>query len=574
MLLLSWLLLALSVHARDYKLCDTVLFKDGKFSLNSNEKILVCGSDKGGPGWKTVPLSQAEYQLKVYLQHAGYFSPSFERHGPQLWVWTGPRTEVDRLTVRGDSTGVLDPGRVRHVVGDPLTTEMLDNVTKWADVELRSNGYACPKVDVKAQAWDRTVVVTPQPGTKGFVRGITWEGRDGLNEKVLRRYAATEAGELYDSRKAQLTSNRLFNDGLYEMALTQAECHGDQVDLRVKTTVGKPRFIRFGFGGSTEEWPFMDVSYKNSRLDSNASMFYTLLHAGPRLQSLSAGSELFVFPFSPSVFWGPRFKVARKSERDFEELTAKTGADIGRYWDEFGLRWLARGGPTANYVDTVQGIGPQQSQYLNWEASVAAATHNYELYARDQYEGFTGRFDYHGQRDEIGSKLNVDRFEAYLKTLWNINRYTPPLFVLATRVSAVAVNANPVDLASKRELLPLEYRIFWGGDQNLRGFARQRLNNGGLGYLTGIYGGAELRLIEELPWRLQPFLLWDIARLGTRRWTSDEPLYQSWGYGLRWASPIGTLRGSAARGEISNGDTTTASYDTEWVYFLSFGQEF
>ena len=473
-----------------------------------------------------------------------------------------------------DTSGVLDADRVRHVEGYRLTSELLDNVTKWADFELKSNGYPCPKVEVKAQAWDRKVIVVTHAGNQARIGRLEWQGHDELNGNVISRYAATGPGQIYDIRRTQLTSSRLFSDGLFEMVLVQPECFGDVVDVKVKTSVGKPRLLRFGFGASTEEWPFMDVSYKNARLDNNASSYSLLLHASPRSQSINGGSELYVFSFLPSVFWGPRFKVGRRSESEFEEFSARGGADVGRYWDQLDSRWLIRGGPTLNYVDTVKGIGPSQSEYLNWEASVSGTSHVYELNVRDQYEGWTGRFDYHGQRSELGSKLNVDRYDGNFKFLWNYNGYTPPLLVLAGRLSAVAVNANPVDLTSTSERLPLEYRVFWGGDQNLRGFGRQNLHNNGLGYLTGLYGGFELRLIEELPYRLQPFALWDVARLGDRRWTLDEPLFTSWGGGMRWASPVGTLRGSAAKGEIENGDGSTVAYAREWVYFFSFGQEF
>jgi len=56
--------------------------------------------------------------------------------------------------------------------------------------------------------------------------------------------------------------------------------------------------------------------------------------------------------------------------------------------------------------------------------------------------------------------------------------------------------------------------------------------------------------------------------------TLDKPLFVSEGLGLRWASPFGTLRGSAARGMIWDGDDSTKEYPQEWVYFFSFGQEF
>jgi hypothetical protein len=560
--------------AGDYQLCDTVRIQDGRIRLNVNEKILVCGSPKGSPAWRSIPLTQAEYQLKVFFQRDGYFSPSFETHGDVLKVWKGPRTDVADLKVEEDGSKVLKANRVRKVEGYPLTSDMLDQVGKWANFELRSHGYACPKIDTRAEVWKRELIVHANPGPKGVIRRIEWEGHTGLDPSVLKRYAAIEPGQVYDVRKTQITTNRLFADGLFELAVTQADCVNDQVDLIVKTSVGKPRLLQFGFGASTEEFPFVDVAFRNSRLDNRASSFFMTLHGSPRLQIFNAGSELFVFPVMPRVFWGPRFKAARTVESDYEELSAKLGADLGRYWDRFDSRWLLRGGPTLNYIDTVTGLGPSETHFLSWEAALAAANHEYELFVREQYSGWTGKFEYRGQRDDIGANLNVDRYDGTLKVLWNIGAYSPPLFVLAMRFQGVAVDASPLDLRSRQDLLPLDYRIFWGGDQNLRGFSRQSLNNGGAGYLTGAYGGFELRLIEELPWRFQPFLLYDIARLGQRRWTTDQAVFSSKGFGLRWASPIGTLRGLAARGEIQNEDASTRAYPEEWVYFFSFGQEF
>lgn len=555
------------------RLCNQVVVKDGHIDLNVNEKILVCGSSKGGEAWKTVPLSQSEYHLKIFLQNRGYDRPSFERHGNEVWVWTGPRLEVKSFRVE-PPIDELDTGRKRKVIGQPLGTDVLDDVTHWADLELRSSGYACPKVDVKGQAWDRTILVTPQTGARATVRTLEWEGSDKLKPSVLQRYSAVKVGETYDVRKTQITTARLFADGLFETANIQARCDGDQADLTLKTSVGKPRLLTFGVGASTEELAFIDIGLRNSRLDDRASSFTALLHTSLRQQNLSVSSELYSLPFWPSIFWGPRFRTGREYERDYEVINAKTGADLGRHWDQFSARWLVRGGPTLNYVNTVTGVGPSETAYLSWEASLSGASHNYEFYLRDQNRGWTGRFDYRGQRSEIGSRINVDRFDLAGKYLWNINNFSPPLFVLATRVQGTVVNATALDLSTKRDLLPVDYRVYWGGDQNLRGFARQRLNNGGIGYLTGAYAGFELRLVEELPFHLQPFLLYDIARLGAKRLTLGEPMFTSWGFGLRWASPFGTLRGSAAKGEIERGDASTVAYQREWVYFLSFGQEF
>ncbi|NJL24096.1 MAG: BamA/TamA family outer membrane protein [Calothrix sp. SM1_5_4] len=168
----------------------------------------------------------------------------------------------------------------------------------------------------------------------------------------------------------------------------------------------------------------------------------------------------------------------------------------------------------------------------------------------------------------------MDLFEINGKNLWNFGGYSPPLLVLASRIQGIAVSANPVALSRDRNVLPTDYRVFMGGDENLRGFTRRGLNNSRLGYLSALYLGFELRLIGELPYRIEPFLLWDAARMGDRRFTLDPPLFTSEGLGVRWASPFGTLRGTAARGEIHQGDDSTREYSEEWVYFVSFGQEF
>ncbi len=557
----------------DQRICGNVILKEGSLSLSANEKILICGSPKGGEAWKSVPFTQAEYHLRVFLQNEGYPHPRFERHGDELWVWPGPRLRIRSFHINSD-VEVISTQTRRHVIGHPMSSNKLNEIQQWVETSLQSAGYPCAKVEVRAQAWNQHVVVNVKAGPRARIRRIDWDGRDGLDPRILQRYQAFRTGEVYDYRKSQLTMNRLFNDGLFETAHVTPVCEGDHVNLRLRTSVGKPRLVTFGIGASTEEFPFLDVGYRNARLDAMASSIHIGAHVSPRIQNLAVGSELYSFKNWPTLFWGPRFSAGRESEREFEVTQARTGVDLGRYWDAWDSRFHLRGGPTLNFVNTVKGIGPEEASFVSWEAALSAMSHVYEFNLREQYEGWTGRLEYRGQRDRLGSKLNVDRFDVKLKHLWNMGGFAPPLFVLASRAHAIGVNANPVDLRSDQELLPLDYRIFWGGDQNLRGFSRQRLNNGEIGFLTGAYAGFELRLVEEFPFHLQPFALFDVAQLGARRFTLDPPVYLSWGGGVRWASPIGTIRFSAAKGEIENIDETTLAYPKEWVYFFSFGQEF
>lgn len=557
----------------DTKLCDNVILKEGELKLSRNERVLVCGSNTGGEGWRDVPLPQAQYQIKILLQENGYLNPRFHREGDQLFVWSGPRAVFNKLEVYGGQ-GLVNAGHKRKVKGHGITPEKLDEITKWAETELRTQGFACPQVDVKAQAWDGRAVATLTPGQRQKVASIKRTGLESLDEDALLRYQAFEVGEVYDVRETQLTASRLLGGGLVQSAYFTTACRGEEVDLHLRASVGPPKLLRFGIGASTEEFPFADLSFTHARLDDRASSLTATLHGSPRLQSLTLGTELFIVPWSKQTFFGPRARVARKSEKYLEELQAKLGADLGRYWDQWNIRWRGRFGPTLNYVNTIQGKGPDDVSFLSWEGSMVAMNHEYEASQREQYSGWEASVDYRGHRKGIGSYINVDRYELDFKNLWNLGSYAPPLFVLGARVELIGVNSNEINPQLDRNLLPSEYRVFYGGDDNLRGFSRQSLNNQDLGYLTAAYAGFELRLIEELPWKLEPFLLYDIAKLGNSKLELDPAIYSSWGLGMRWASPFGTLRFSAARGEINNQDKRKQSYPEEWVVFFSFGQEF
>lgn len=558
---------------RSQKICDNIQLREGNISLTRNERLFVCGGDKGSPGWQEVPLPQAEYHLKVFFQQEGYLSPRFERNRDQLDVWAGPRQTITRFTLTG-ADGVLDAGKKRQVIGEPLKPAKLDEIEQWAKTELNSKGYACPKVTLTAQAWDGQVFTDLQTGPLQRVASITHVGLEAIDTEALARYQAFEIGHRYDVRETQLTVSRMLSDGLIQSAYFTTTCRDEFVDLKLNGSIGPPRLFRFEVGASTEELPFADVTFKNARVDDRASSYTAILHASPRLQSLTGTSQLYLLPWSKQTYLGPRFRLARESEQAYETLKAEIGADLGRFWDMWNVRFSGRVGPTLNYVETVQGLGPENVSYLSFDGSLSAMSHTYEISVRNQYEGWTANLNYRGQRDGLGSQLNVDRLDFNYKVLWNIGSFIPPLIVVGTRVSLSSIDSEQFNLGTGGDVLPVEYRIFYGGNDNLRGFGRKTLTNGDFGYVTAAYLGVEVRLVEELPYNVQPFLLYDVAQLGASSYDLDAPLFTSPGVGIRWASPFGTIRGSAARGKIYNEDITTANYTQEWVYFVSFGVEF
>lgn len=574
LLLSAFALSATTAAAKERRdVCPHIHLVDGTMDLNSNERVLICGDDDGGEGWKAIPLPQSILQLRTVLRNQGYLNPRFESDQGHIRVWRGERARISNLRVVG-AEGVLKPEKKRKVVGAPMEPRKLDEVSAWAYSEIRRQGYACSQVRVQAQEWNQEIVTEVQlQSTKRFGKIETGSLGD-LNPDILNRYRPFEEGAPYDIRKTQLMTSRLLADGLFQSAYFLVHCEGDRADLQLEASIGKPKIFRFGVGATTEEFPFVDISFRNARLDDEASSFTARVYASPREVSTTFSSELYWVPWSTRSFWGPRLKFAYENEEFVETQTAEAGADIGSKWDLFGARFIARGGTTMNYAKTMRGAGPDDVYYPTLDATFTITSHDYEFSVRDQFEGWTAQLFYRGQSKGLGSKADVNRYKVDLKSLWNIGAFSPPLLVFASRAEAIVVDADEINGNLNRDLVPVNDRIYLGGDENLRGFKRQSINNGDLGFLTALYLGFELRLIEQVRYKFQPFLLFDAAKVGNQRYTLDDPVFLSEGIGLRWPSPFGTLRGTAAYGHVQNGDTTTASFNARWTFFLSFGQEF
>lgn len=554
------------------ELCPGVVLREGEFQLNKNEAVLVCG-DSSSPAWRQIPRLQSQLVLQSLLQKSGYFSPKFEIQNDVLYLELGPRTLIREWDLSGHQA-ILEKSRKRKVIKNPMTSAKLDEIEKWIELELKSRGYACPQYLTKARVWDESVESRYETGPQLRVLSIRRDGMENLDEETFRRYEAFDQGDVYDIRKLQISSNRLMADGLAQSSYYTQECTPEGVALTHHLEIGQPRLLRFGIGASTEELPFVDVTFRNTRLDGKASSYWILLHASPRLQSLEGSSEFYIWPWADDIFIGPRFRAARDIEESFEVLSGRTGVDVGKTGDWAGLRLSLRGGPTVNYINTIRGIGPDDISFVSAQGQLSFVDHDYELSIAEQFKGYQGFIQYLGQRKGLGSPVSAERWTLRGKHLWNMHNVSPPLFVLANRVELNVTTADLTRRGNEREALPQEYRIFLGGEQSLRGFARQAINNQGLGFLTSAYWGLELRLIEQLPWNLEPLLLWDGAKTSNISWQLAGPTLQSYGAGLRWRSPLGPVRATAARGQITHGDEASEALPTNWNYYFSFGREF
>lgn len=574
---LVFILMALTVSVTaqaQSSICRHIFVVDGKLDLGNNEKKLICG-DSGGPdAWKEIPLAQAELELKNLLANLGYLNPVFTKVGAnQLEITMGPKTEIKKFEIQTKDKPLLNSRKKRKIIGHPMVSSKLNEIEDWARLEVESRGYPCSSQNLQAFPATGYVILNLElNGREKFGTDFVTKVK-GVDTRVLNRHLAFGADSWFDIRKIQISVNRMLSSGLFQSAFFVEDCGDENFKVKLEASVGKPNIFRFGIGASTEEFPFTNITYRNTNIGLKASSYTLSLNYSPRLKSLNFDSELFILPNLWQSYFSPRFRLAQESEDAYETNSARLGIDVATMFDSKHLRITGRVGPSLNATQTVRGEGPGNLNYAAVEASMQFTSHVYEYNLRDQNEGWQLGLSFKGQRPELGSNLGLNTYRLNFKKLWNINDLWPPLLVLGTRIDAVAVDINDPSEANLQRI-PFEDRVFLGGDNSLRGFSRLSIDNDGLGYLSSTYVGFELRLVESLPYKVQPFLIYDLAFLGRNSFQFDAATLSSEGLGVRWVSPFGTLRGSAAKGRVISARSPADQHVEEFVYFLSFGQEF
>jgi translocation and assembly module TamA len=199
-------------------------------------------------------------------------------------------------------------------------------------------------------------------------------------------------------------------------------------------------------------------------------------------------------------------------------------------------------------------------------------SHPYEYFARDPRTGWYAVVETTSRDKKIYAPFTAHRVTLSAQRLWNIGLYDPPVWILGWRTFAGTTIADQESEVPGG--IPAALRFFLGGDATMRGFQRKELPIAGDGYLSAFYQGLELRIADTLPRGLQPLLFIDGAVAGRRSAELEREIYWSPGFGVRWGSPVGALRLTAAYGLTARSDPEILRHAPHWQFFFSWGQEF
>lgn len=543
--------------------CPTVRFVKDEISLGETERHLVCG-DPELPTYREIPRNQAEFHMRAFLQARGYQDPTFKVEKGVLVVDPGEKMRVRSFRVEG-APPELHPERLRHVVGEVLTPSLLDEAGDRVLKRLRAEGYPCPNVQAEAAWKTRELVVKANPGTRYKLVGVDEDVMPDVQHGVLARYHAFEMPEWYNADWLTVTRQRITTDALVQSNYFTARCPDNTNEIRVRHEViaGPPRLVTFGIGVDTERGPGVRASWKNSRLGRWGSLLDVTGQVNYRLQEVGSYSNLYWD--TSRWYWRPSVTLRRTDEPKVEAWSGDIGSMIGwsHDWHTWGIR--AAAGPKLNVVRSIRGPGRKSTDFLSLAVDFRITDHAWELYRASPQEGFDLRVLADASQEDALSPFSGVLVKINFQKLWNLFYYDPPLFVIGIR------GGLNTTLTSQIERVPTTYLHYIGGSENVRGFERRKLPENGA--LTTMFAGLEVRLADGLPLGFQPLVFVDAAKLGLRSIQVDGPLYWSPGFGIRWQSPIGVIRGTLARGFIE-GDRGAYASEPGYRLYFSFGEEF
>ena len=538
--------------------------------FTDSEKRLLCGDPKT-PDWQRVPRSQAVFALKNFLQERGFYYPTITDKDGVAEVDIGQPTNVTAVSFTGEPDA-LHGWKGRIFLKERLTPKLLQAVSDEVAVRLGDYGYACPKVETKADPSTGTLHIHIAPGKPQNLTSINEQKVEGVAPGALRRYDAFLLGKLYRAPLLPLTASRVITDGIVQNTFFDVRRTPEGVVADQKTLAGKPRQVTLGFGFNTDRGLSARGTWKHSRLGPWGSQIFTSVTAswkGAEFNTEEGRIESIWYVFNrPSRFsLRPTLSVRHQSDNRLQIFGVVAQLSPTITWDLEHFGGFASIGPVLTGERKLRGEGRDQAVYLSLTAEARLTSHDFEWQRTEPRSGFELSAAASFSRRNVLAEFTSQLLRLRYTHLWNLPEESRTRLVLGIR-AGISGTWVPSDEGGFATLAP-SLRHYLGGSSNLRGFGFQELPDA-QGGLTSFFGSAEARGTGLLPLDLQPYLFADIGSVSRNTFDFSAPWYLSPGFGLRYPSAFGVFRASLAHGmPLSN-----AGIAGHWQFQFSYGEEF
>ena len=549
----------------DKQLKKVILSKEGHaFSFISSSGIYR----------KDMFLNDMQILRKYYLDN-GYVQvqigpPVVTLSADKKWMFVsvsieeGEQFYVGKVDLEGellfDEEDLLE--LVKLETGDAFSHALFEQSVDGLRNKYTDIGYAFAQVNSKTptNATTRTIdiTLTIDKGKLAYFEEINIAGNDRTRDKVIRRELYIKEGDLYSGPGIRKSKERLNRTGYFdEVKITSEKGSNDEsviLNIDVKERMQGSFMIGVGFSS-------LENFVGNAQISHNNLFGY-----GTRL-SLQAEVGRYRKNFSLSVrqpylldtrFIGTLSLV--NSERDFftfDRFDKSVSAGLGRplYWDI-----EAHLGYTFQDVE-IKNVANQVALFLTLQEGRTSTTSGYFTLLRDTVNNpfdpsagtrVTGKVEY--ATEALGGDLNFIKYTGLAR------HYFPIYWGISLMINGEIGYADNIDDGR----LHISERYFLGGLNSVRGFFSRSLGPKeesviprsptdpatSLAEVESVIGGNKflqgnvellIPIVKEL--KIKGVLFYDAGNA----FLEDDPidLYeirQSWGFGVRWISPMGPLR--------------------------------
>ena len=563
------LLYSANVNAETEEFCSVRIESPKGISFSETERLWICG-DPTSEAWSTIPVSQKKLFLKNFLQSRGFHNPKFKQESNLLIVDAGVETKVKEFRALHAPPELIIKKR-RRLLGQTLSPAILSDVENWIKREMQYNGYPCPALESKAIIDEGAIEIDIKSGDIYHFTYIPSEGEVDIQQEILERFTAFREGQRFDIRLLELSSRRILEQGLYTSTFYDVICSEDQTRIVRRFIPALPRLLTVGVGADTEQGPRARARFRRVRIGHAANVWESKIFASFRQQNLTSRFRWhFSRDLSSRLSLLPQLTIERKDEKRFETVSFRFGSLLGNGWEQEQFSLDVEAGPILEQTTTYRGVGKRHKTIGKIATQIDALSHMFEFYSSSPRAGWRVQMETTSQFPGYFAEQFVHRAWLRHHVLFNIAGYDPPLLILGLRGYFASFFLNQRELVPPD--IPISDRFFLGGDDDIRGFARQEIPNNDIGFFTALYEGIELRAGEWFSIPLQPFIFFDIAKGGSRSRHLEAPLYYAPGTGLRYDSLIGTIRSSLGYGLVSGGAQDEVKENLQ--FFFSFGKEF
>ena len=497
--------------------------------------------------WLKFLHREAPDDIRKALEPFGYFNPeihsSLEETGNNRWKATyhvdpGSRVVVTEVDVRITGPGADDPD-LRALVdnfpfkkGDYLDQNAYEKAKKRIIKLALSKGY------VDAGPTVKQILVNPEDGSAVirlhvetgpvYYLGEIRMHQDFMDPDLINHYMEdVHTGDIFTNTALLKLQQDLSNTGYFNLVDVEPafeDARERHVPVDITLSPGDANTLTFGLGYDTEIGANGSMHWHNARLNSYG-------HTADAWVNLSLKKNTL-----KGAYWIParhpktdRYGIITKFEQEETESTNRHTADLEGGYYFLWKEWSSKVFSEAKFERfRTDGSDWTYTKMLSFGGRLERTEFPKEIFPR------TGWYLYSELRGSPGLISDTSYIREHLRTRVFIPAGSRGRFFLRGRLGLAAV--------SKYSKYPNSLRFFAGGDESVRGYRWKEL--GPEDSSGDVIGGRNV-ISGTLEYNYRVLDKWVgalFADAGNAFNASIDKIYVGTGVGVRWLSPVGSVR--------------------------------